>query len=721
MPQTMDSNEMLTNVAQDPYERLHALFNPRSIAIVGASPEAHRIRGLSQRALVSNGYRGKIFPVNPSHREIQGLPAYPNLASLPETADLAIISLPGPLVMQSLKECHAAGIRNAVVFSASASVAAEGEVSLHDAIGDFAKKTGMRIVGPNTEGFYNVSSAVAANFNPLVAAENGAAHRDLAGRKGIGIVSHSGGLAFGLYARARVMHAPVRFVIGTGNESDVEALEVAEYLVREGQSTAIMMFLEGFKHPEEFERLAAMAADAAVPLIIMKTGGSDASKRAAVSHTGHLTGADAAYDAMFHRYGVFRVSDPDEMISIAAAFCQPILPKGNNVCILTATGGTGAWVADLCAANGLVVPETDSEMAAQISGMIPDSGAAVNPIDVTAAITDDGGRALAKVLDLIRHADTFDSVILIFNLAFPGRIDGLRPVIEEPLAQLGKPVLFVNQSIADPGNLRTLAEMKIFNFSFRGCAQALDALGRYQQFQTRWKKRSFSNATRSETVAAPHSFRQQRELLRRYDIPLAPEALAGSEAEALAAAQRIGFPVVVKIESPDLPHKSDIGGVVLGVQNAEQLQAAYAKVRAKAQQAAPHARIDGVLIQKMARPGIEMVLGATRDPDFGPLLMLGFGGIYVEILRDTVLEPIPIGPNEADAMISRLKAKMLLDGVRGAAPRDVDALRGLIINVSRLMADAADDLAELEFNPVIVHAAGEGITVVDTLFVTSDR
>lgn len=703
--------------ATGPTGSLEPLLSPRSVAVLGASPDRHRIRGKILHTLIAGGFRGQIYPVNPSHREIQGLPAWPSIAAVPECVDLAMIAVAPEHVPQALEDCATAGVRAAIVFSAASATIRDGQLPLHERIAEIASRTGMRILGPNTEGLFNVADGVAANFSIVVEDEAGAATRELEGREGLSIISHSGGLGFGLYSRARRAHLPVRHVVTTGNESDVAALEIAEYLVREGKSRAILMFVEGFRNPGAFARLGAMAADADIPLIIMKVGRSAASQRAAVSHTGHLTGADTAYDAMFQRYGVIRVADPDEMIAIAAGFCQARRPAGKRVCVLTGTAGTGAWVADLCAMQGLEVPELSAELAKSIAAVVPESGAAVNPIDVTAGIVDDGGVTLARVLDLLGQEGGLDSVILIFSLAPVGRIAAFRPVIEASLARLGKPLLFVSQTLPHPSNLVTLSELGIQNFSLQGSAQALKALEDYRLFRAGWAERSFDIAIQRDTLPPLAGFLAQGAALRARGIPLAADALVQTEEEAIAAAERLGFPVAVKIASPDILHKSDIGGVMLNIGDAAALRDACRQVLDKARQHQPRARIEGLQVQKMASPGREIIIGAIRDPDFGPLVMLGLGGIYVELLRDTVFEPAPLGPREAAAMIERLKAKQLLHGIRGELPADVAALADLLVRVSQLMVDGADRIAEMEFNPVLVHPKGQGLTVVDAVVV----
>ncbi|MFP1645998.1 acetate--CoA ligase family protein [Pontitalea aquivivens] len=701
------------NRAQEGAAGLEALFSPRSVAVIGASSDITRIRGKVLRTLVVGGFRGRIFPVNPSHSEVQGMPAFASIRDVPEPVDLAMIAVAAEFVPAILEDCAAAGVRAAVVYS-SASASGGDQAPLHEVMAEIAGRTGMRILGPNTEGIYNVAEGIAANFSIVVEQEEGAATKALGDKKGLSIVSHSGGLGFGLYSRARLMHLPVRHVVATGNECDVDALSIVEYLIAEGNSTAILLFIEGFKNSREFARVATSAADAGVPLIVMKVGRSAASQRAAVSHTGHLTGTETAYDAVFCRYGVIRVSDPDEMISIAAGFCQPLHPAGGRVCVLTGTGGTGAWVADLCSQQGLDLPPLDTALHDKITAIIPESGAAVNPIDVTASIVDDRGVTLASVLRMLATAEQFDSVVLIFSLAPVGRIALFRPQIESALAELGKPVFFVSQTLPDAGNIEVLAELGIRNYSFQGVAHAIRALNDYRRFRQRWAERTFDQ----DHVSASTRPAVGADSLVSMGFPLVRDAVVADCAAAVEAAADMGYPVAVKIVSPDIPHKTEAGGVALNLLDAEMLRSACERVLSNVARAAPDARIEGLQVQKMAEPGVEMVVGAIRDVDFGPIVMLGVGGIFVEVMRDTVFEPTPIGPREALDMVSRLKGLKLLQGPRGTEPSDVEALADVVLRLSRLMQESPE-ITEIEFNPVIVHSKGRGVTIADALLSTA--
>jgi acyl-CoA synthetase (NDP forming) len=701
----------------DAARNLAPLFRPASVAVIGAGQDRHRIRGKVLHTLKVGGFAGKIFPVNPGHATVQGLPAYPDMASLPQPVDLAMIVVPAELVPGALEDAAAAGTRAAVVFTAGPAEAPPGEKALHERVAEIATRTGMRILGPNTEGYFNVDQAVACNFSIVVENEAGVASRSAAsGGKRVSIVSQSGGLGFGLYSRGRDMEIPFRYVITTGNEGDVSSLELVEYLIAEGESAAILMFIEGFRHPERFAAVASAAADAGVPLIVMKSGSSAASQRAAVSHTAHLTGVDTAYDAAFERYGVIRVRDPEEMLATAAAFCQPVLPKGNRVAILTGTGGTGAWIADLCAAQGLDVPPLQPELKQKLAGIVPKFGSAENPIDVTASMVDDGGRTLANALALLREAPELDVVVVIFSFAPQARIEQMTPLIGDLLKGFGKPVLFVSQTLPGRDNLVALAALGCHHYSFRGCACAIASLVRYAEFQKAWSvSREPPRVGQQRALPPVLNASGLNSLLSAYDIPLPPEALVSDAHAAAAAAARIGFPVALKVQSPDIPHKTDAGALALDLRTEQAVSGAFDRIMASARAAVPGAIIEGVQVQRMMPPGHELVVGVIDDADFGPLLMLGTGGIYVDVLKDIVFSTVPVTEAEALAMVRRLKGAPILFGARGTRPADVAALARLLTRVSHLAQDAAGRIAEIDLNPVIVYPQGEGVVAVDAL------
>ena len=689
---------------------LSSFFTPASIAVVGASDDPTKLRGKLLKLALDSGYAGPVHPVHPKGGTIQGQAAYASLADVPGGTELVLIATPGASVPGVVAEAVAAGAKAAVILSSGVDMAA-----LEAAIGD----SGLRYMGPNTEGYFDVGG-VAGTFAAVVEealAAGAAATRP--GRK-ISIVSQSGGLGFALFGRGLAENLDFHSVITTGNEGDLECLDFVDHLLDEGESGVIMMFVEGLKAPARFVAIAAKAAAKGVPIIVMKVGRSEAGQRAAVSHTAHLTGADTAYDAVFDRYGVIRVFDMEEMLAAGAALAR--FPQGRvrRAAVVSTSGGAGAWAADLLGAVGIDVPELSASLQDELMAFIPTFGSAANPVDVTAQAVEAGGRPLVQVLEKLQHSDEGDAVIVNMGLHKAGRVDTLADLLAPLYASATKPILFHSHILPHADNLRALAGLGGQGFhSFRGCAAALSAIDRHAAFLAEWRSADALTAAGAPVAdAAPAGVLDEAattRLLGSYTIPVPPSALVATAAEAMAQASAMGFPVVLKIQSPDIAHKTEAGGVALNI-GAQEVEAAFDRVMANSRAYAPDARIEGVLVQKMMPKGHEFVIGVIRDPDFGPLVMLGAGGIYLEILKDVVFAPVPISPAQARALIGRLKTAPILEGVRGQAPGDIDALANLVSRVADLAA-AEGNIDQLDLNPVFVYPAGEGVVAVDALAV----
>lgn len=694
---------------------ISSLMRPRSVAVVGASDDTRKLRGKLLRVLMQGGFAGPVYPINPRHPEVQGLRAYRDFASLPAAAELALVAIPGAQVPAALTEAARHGARAAVVFSSDVD---------KQALRVIVDVTGLRVVGPNTEGMYLPAEHLAATFAGVVEQELASPRDIYPARRPIAIVSQSGGLGFALFGRARAENLDVRAVITTGNEVDLECLDFVEHLVREGQVGVILMFIEGLTRPQRFAEVAALAADRDVPIIVLKVGSSEAGQRAAVSHTAHLAGADTAYDAYFQRYGVIRVFDTEQMLAAAAALSRLPTIAQIDAAIVTTSGGAGAWAADACAAAGVGIPAFSAKLQEHIGRLIPAFGSASNPIDVTAQVLEDGGRSLVRVIDTLVDSTEVASIIVNMGLTSTARIDGMRSELEPLLAQMAKPILFHSHVLPAPDAQRALSSIGGHAFpSFRAAAFALTVLHQRSEFLSRWEasaERPARSATRNlppEIAGAPAGVLDERataRLLQAFDVPTPPGAIVASKSAALDAARSIGFPVALKVISPDIPHKTEAGAVMLDVDEAA-LAGAYDAVLANARRNVRDARIEGVLVQKMMPPGHELVVGVVNDVDFGPLVMLGLGGIYVEILKDVTFAPAPLDSDEARRMIARLKSAPILRGARGRPPADVDALVGLLVGVSEAAAAGDSVIDQLDLNPVFVYDAGKGVVAVDAL------
>jgi acetate---CoA ligase (ADP-forming) len=695
------------------------VLQPRSVAVVGASEDTSKTRGKILRCLKDAGYAGSIYPVNPGGYEaIQDLKAYATLADLPQVPDLLLVGIPGAGVPALIEDAAARGCAGAVVFSSDV-VAADMQRAVA-----VARRHGMNVLGPNTEGFYLPKADLAATFAHVV--EECIAHPPPARRakRPVAVVSQSGGIGFALFGRALHEHLDLHSVVTTGNEADLEVLDFVEHLVESGEAGVILLFIEGLHDARRFAAVAGKAAAKQVPIVVMKVGRSEAGQRAAISHTAHLAGADTAYDAAFERHGVIRVFDAEEMLAAGAALSLMPAIRGGRTAVVTTSGGAGGWAADLLSAQGLELPALSESLQQRIMQFVPPYASAGNPVDTTVAVTENQGKPLMGVLDALVGSGEVDAVVVNMGLGTKGRIGGMAPELKPLLERSSVPVLFHSHIAPSQENLAALADIGAHGFpSFRACAGALDALKRYGQFQ----QRRCDAVVQSRRVARPSPLfapgqlaagvlgeKQTSALLEHYRIPVPPSAIVQDSAAALQAGRAMGFPVVLKIQSPDIAHKTEAGGVELHVQ-ADTLPAAFERLMENVKRYAPSARLEGVQVQKMMPPGHELVVGMVNDVDFGPQVMLGMGGIYVEVLRDVVFAPAPVTRAEALRMVDALKTGAILKGARGRPEADLDALADFLVGVSELAADADGVVDQIDFNPVLVYPEGQGVVAVDAL------
>jgi acyl-CoA synthetase (NDP forming) len=697
---------------------LDSFFSPDSIALIGASRDLEKIPGRLLSMLRKNEFPGKLYPINPNYGDIDGLKCFSSIADVGQPIDLAIVIIPAKAVLGALEQCAAVGVKSAVIISSGFAEEGGDSAAMQDAIAALAKKTGMRISGPNAEGFYSQAQRVAATFSPTVDVKPGEP-RLVASKRRIGIVAQSGGIGFAIYHRAKALGVALSYVVSAGNESDLGAGEFFEYLVQDESTDVILLFIEGIRDVDKFLAAARSAAEVGKPVIVTKVGRSGAGERAAASHTASMAGWSAAYDAVFAKYGFIISNDLDEAVTIAAVLTTNPMPKGDRVAVLTVSGGGGIWGADTVSMQGLQVPELSSPIQKEISALLPSYGATRNPIDVTAQGVHSGG--LQKSIDLLDASDEVDAILVVLSLSsdtrMPFKQAELKPVID---AQR-KPIVFYSYTLPSDFARRELAKSGVVVLS--GLTHAGVAL---RQMVARAKfelappvdvaalpLRDLSAHLKSATLSESDS----KALLREAGLVLPDEALVTKRDELDAAIGRTGFPLVMKIQSRDIPHKSEVGGVRVNIATKGEVFLAYAALLESARRHRPDAVIQGVLVSPMAKKGVEIIIGTLLDTTFGPMVMVGFGGITTELFRDVIYRPAPVSAAEASAMLAELKAAPLLNGFRGAAKADIAALAQLISQVSVLAATYRDQISEIEINPALVHPEGQGVTVVDALVV----
>src|SRR5438477_5791250 len=705
---------------------LRPLLSPASVAIIGAAADSS-LRGRLTHQLIEHGFDGRIYPVTRSQKEVLGHQAYASVADIPEAADLAVILVPAAHVVSTIEQCAARGIPAAIVISSGFAEEKSEEAAARDkALRDIAGRTGMVIAGPNSEGLVNPLRPLVATFSPVSHEPKEPLLPQNSRAKPIAVSCQSGALTFAFLSRGRDRQLRFTYQISAGNQTVLEAHDYLDWVLDAGGADIFMGYLEGIRDTQRFRAVADKAAHAGKPLILAKVGRSDAGRRAAASHTGSLARAGMADDAIFRHHGIIRGEDLDHMVDVASAFAYCSLPRGNRVAVITGSGGSAVWMADILSAHGLELPVIEEDLQRRIMALLPSYASAQNPIDATAQAIGEVG--YAPMVELVAQSERIDTILLISSLANPERAKKLAGEMAELTASLDKPILLSTYTIATPASIAAIAGAGIPCYtSMPSCARALRTLVDYGRFRERLARRKpveeTKPAVRDEVAGALAASGPvlteiaSKALLARYGVPLPAEALATSEADAVTAAAEIGGAVALKVQSPDILHKTEAGAVMLGLSGEAAVREGYRTVLARAQKAHPSAKIDGVLVHAMARRGREIILGVTRDPDFGPMLMVGLGGIHVEVLRDVAFAPVPIGRDEALSLLDALKGAPLLDGARGTPPVDRSALADLMMTLSRFAADHADLIEEIDLNPVIVHAAGEGLTIVDALIV----
>ncbi len=701
---------------------LESFFWPRSIAILGASPDTKRIRGTLLHHLRGTGWDGRIVPVNPSYQEIDGLRCYPSLEAVGETLDMVVIAIPAAAVNAAVEDCARNGVKNVVIISSGFAEEGETASAQQAELAAIARRTGIRVAGPNCEGYFNAISRASTTFSPTVERKEGE-EPTLVSAKRIAVAAQSGGIGFSLFNRGKAVGLGYSYVISTGNEADLTIADFLEYMVQDDRTDVVMLFLEAVRDPERFIAAAAEAQRRGKPIIAIKVGRSEAGQRAAASHTASLSGSHTAYRAIFERYGIIEADDPDEAIAIAGILATCPLPKGKRVAVSTVSGGGGAWMSDVLTANGLLMPTLSPALQERIRTYIPAYGSPQNPIDTTAQGANTGPMQM-QTLELLETADEIDMIVMVSSMSSETRAS-LDPERVRPILERGsKPVVAWSYTLPSTFGRNHIAKCGMFLHSdLRACGQALGKVATFAErlrHGTELVRKRHSRADLPAGLPGILTEHRVKQVLAAYGLPKSSDILVRSAVEAGAAATTLGFPVAMKIQSPDIPHKTEADGVRLNLTDANAVQAAYREIAAAAERYRPGAAIEGVLVQRMAPKGHEIVIGAMDDDTFGPVVMVGFGGTTVELFGDVVHRPAPVSEQEAMQMVRSLRSARLLEGFRGAPAVDIAPLAALIARISEAAIDHRGRVREMEFNPVILHADGSGLTIADALMTLKD-
>lgn len=706
------------------------LLWPETVAVIGASPNEKSLRGMTLSVLLSHPFKGRVYAVNASHKEIQGQTAYPSVTAVPEPVDLAVLIIPAQFVVEEMERCGQAGVKAAaIITSGFAEQRDESGLELQRALKEIIERYDMAVIGPNAQGYANLAASLCPTFSPAMRKPDLPLLPEWHTEGGrVAAIAQSGALGFSFYDRGRLSELPFRYVVTTGNEAGLHAFDLVDYMLDEGETDVFILFLEDIRDPAVFRRVAEKALKAGKPIIATKVGASEAGQLSAASHTGALAGSHRVNQAMFDAYGIVTARDQDEMIDLAQAFLKNKnrLPKGRNIGISSGTGGGAGWLSDACHAKGLDVPELDPATREKIDAILPAYGSSRNPVDGTAQAIREVG--YARLLSMVAESDRIDALAMITS----ARAGDVYLAEKENFFRVGqetqKPIVAWTYTWPKQETIALFAAAGYpLMTNLSNAALALHEMIAYREKREGFLAPLEAGDAGTRVDLAAHSGTDRvipehaaRKLLAAASIGSASGRLVTNGAEAADAARTFDCPLAMKIQSAAIPHKSDIGGVALGIATPDAAQAAFDRIVSAAAAARPGAKIDGVLVEPMAPGGIEMILGVQNDAAFGPMILVGAGGIYAEWLDDTILSPPVANKQAALALIGRLKIARLLEGARGRPAADIDALAETIVRLSRFAVDNAAGIGEIDINPVLVHEAGQGLSIVDALIVTAD-
>ncbi len=690
------------------FRSLTPLFAPRSVAVIGASSDAGRIGGKPIAYMIRQKFQGALYPVNPSRDEIQGLKCYRALADLPEVPDVAVVAVPAPFAPQAVADLASMGVKGCVMLTAGFAEVSDAGAAIQAGMVARAKAAGMRLMGPNCLGLFNAGIGYYATFTASV--ETG---WPMPGR--IGIASQSGAYGTHLFTAARNRGIGVPICVTTGNEADVTIGDVIGWLAQDEGTDVIAAYAEGIREAESFTTALAAARAARKPVVLMKVGRSGLGAKAAQSHTASIAGDDAITDAVLKEFGVVRARTTEEMLDIAHLATRKIYPIGGTLGVMTVSGGAGVLISDAAEACGVAMPEMPAAAQQKLFDLISFC-APRNPVDCTAQAFNEFPK-VGMFLDSLCGDGGYSTVLGFFSQT--GGAPSVAARLRETLRATRDKYpdrLYVLSILADA---EKVAEYEADGFTVfedpTRAVVAIDAMHKYGDAFARAAGLAAPEVPEVRLPAATPSEAAAKRLLGRAGIAAAPERACVSPQDAVAAAQGFGFPVVMKILSPDIVHKSEIGGVLLDVKDADAVLDGYETLLQRAAAHAPEARIEGVLVAKQLSGGTECIMGMVRDPVFGPVAMFGLGGIFVEILKDVTFHRCPFGADVAEQMIRSIKGAPLLLGARGRKPADIKALAAMLSRLSVFAVQAGPRLHSVDLNPVFAMADGEGAFAADAV------
>jgi acyl-CoA synthetase (NDP forming) len=687
---------------------LRALFDPKSIAIIGASPDNQKIGGRPLSYLQKYGYEGVIYPINPKYKEINGLTCFPDINTVKGEIDLAIIAVPKSVVLEMFKKCVKKKVRAVVIFSAGFAEVDEEGKRQQEEISLIARQNNVSVLGPNCLGMFNVRRGVYGTFSTIIEDEKPLLSN-------IGFVSQSGAFGSHVFTLARQHKIGFSYFVATGNECDVDVADCINFLAQDPGTDVIACYIEGTKDGDKLIEALKLARKNKKPVIALKVGKTDVGMKAALSHTGSLVGSDDVFDTVFKQNGVYRAETIEEFLDVTYAASKLPFPKGNRVAVFTVSGGVGIMLADQLSANGLTLPETPGVVKEKLREILPIAGVQ-NPIDTTAQISY-MPKLLEEFMESVLSSGEYDSAVVF--LGFAGlKLESLKDRISTLVKMKNQykdiPQIVVTINSEKSRQMFSDAGLYVSDDPSRAVtvSKALSYFASLPEEENEELYLSNKDVFGSSSVLTEYG---SKKILKQYGMPITNEKLARTPEEAIQYANEIGYPIVLKGMSPQILHKTEKGLVFLNVKDNEDATEKFEVLKIIIEQT-KGAEFEGVLVQEMLKKdSVEMVVGSKKDPIFGQIVLVGLGGIYIELLKDVSMRKAPVSVSEAEKMIHELRASPILQSYRGKQPYDVEELSKLISQFSHFIVSQGEKLLEVDLNPVMVFTKGQGIKVADGL------
>lgn len=692
---------------------LEHFFNPRSIAIVGASRTPGKVGHDILKNITHYGYEGSVYPINPGATEILGLKSYPSLPDVPDEIDLAVIVVPAKNVLDIIEHCGKKNIDSAIIITAGFRESGLEGSKLEDAIVNRARQLGIRFIGPNCLGLINTHSKINASFAA-----------GMPNKGSIGFFSQSGALCLAILDRALPDEIGFSKFISMGNKADISDTEIMLALSEDDNTKVILGYIEGLNDGRKFIEVASRVSKKK-PVVILKSGITSSGAKAASSHTGALAGREAAFDSAFKQSGVIRAHTINELFNYALAFANQPLPEGPNIAIITNSGGPGILAADACDKSDLQLVTLHKETVEKLRTFLPPVASFYNPVDI---LGDAGADRYEKALQAVLEDEKIHGVIVLLTPTAVVDVEATAKAVVNIANLSDKPILasFIGKKSIESGS-KLMMKFGVPNYGYPEDAVAsFNAMYRFQVAVNRpGKKYHRTEGLKEKVIQIFDKARQENrdqlteseihEVLKTYGFSQPRSLFARTSDEAVAAAKGIGYPVVMKIMSPQISHKSDMGGIKINLNSKKEVENAFFDITTRIKHVMPTAQIYGVIIQEMISGGKEVIVGISDDPQFGHMVMFGMGGIYVEVLKDISFRIVPLSKEDVHEMVREIKTFPLLRGVRGEAEADIDAIEKSLLAMSQLAADFPQ-IIEADINPLLVRKRGEGVVAIDARF-----